>query len=246
MKMRRIITLLLLTICSPLIAETLRAHYDVSFGILGKMGESDAILKKQNGRYTIDISMKATGMAKTLSKNRKERHHSEGIVRNGRLIFKRYDVIRSYGNKKIVKSYRADRKHRIIRKIYEKYKNGKRYVHKESVLPFFTNDDLLTLYFNLDTYIDKRKPGTYRFKAAGAERQKGTVVLIVPDAKHRKAYIDDLGTGATWYATAIINQKIFNSGEGRLELAVGKDGITQKALLKDVILFGDIVAVRKK
>jgi hypothetical protein len=244
--MRRIITLLLLTLLLPAAGKTLRAHYDVSFGILGKMGESDAILKKQNGRYTIDISMKATGMAKSLSKNRKEHHHSEGIVRNGKLIFKRYDVIRSYGNKKIIKTYIADSKKKRIRKIYEKYKNGKRYVHEETVLPFFTRDDLLTLYFNLDTYIDKQKPGTYRFKTAGAERQNGTVVVIVPDAKHRKAYIDDLGAGAAWYATAIINQKIFTSKEGRLELAVGEDGITQKALLKDVALFGDVVAVRTR
>jgi hypothetical protein len=36
------------------------------------------------------------------------------------------------------------------------------------------------------------------------------------------------------------------SKEGRLELAVGKDGITEAALLKDLILFGDIYAVRKE
>jgi hypothetical protein len=243
--MRRIITLLLLTLFIPLAAKTLRAHYDVSFGIFGKMGESDAVLKIKNGRYTIDISMKATGMAKRLSKNRKEHHHSEGIVRNGKLVFRRYDVIRTYGKKKVVKSYVVDHKRHRIRKVYEKYENGKRYAYQESILPFYTDDDLLTLYFNLDRYIDKRKPGTYRFKAAGAERQSGTVVVIVPDAKHRKAYIEDLGDGAAWYATAIINQKIFTSKEGRLELAVGKDGITQKALLKDVALFGDVVAVRK-
>ena len=49
-----------------------------------------------------------------------------------------------------------------------------------------------------------------------------------------------LGTHAQWYATVIIHQKIFSSSAGHLLLAIGKDGITDKAVLKDVIFFGDI------
>ncbi len=46
--------------------------------------------------------------------------------------------------------------------------------------------------------------------------------------------------------TAIIYQKIFESNKGELMLAVGKDGIAQKAVLKDLIMFGDLVSERVK
>jgi hypothetical protein len=59
-------------------------------------------------------------------------------------------------------------------------------------------------------------------------------------------YIETLGDDSAWYATAIIHQKIFSSQEGRLLLGVAKDGITNQAVLKDVIFFGDISGVRVK
>jgi len=55
-------------------------------------------------------------------------------------------------------------------------------------------------------------------------------------------YKKELGSGLDWYATAIINQKIFASDKGKLLLRVGDDGITKQAILKDVIFFGDMVA----
>ena len=231
---------------TTLSAKHNEAVYDVSFGMLGKVGASHAVLDTNATHYTIRIDMKATGAAKSLSGNRQEVHRSFGHLSNGRLIADRYEVERTYGKKTVRKSYRFDHRAHRIHKLYEKFKNGKRYDRQESVLPFYTTDDLLTLYFNLDRYIDKRKPGTYRFKTVGAERQGGFVELIVPDAKAKQRYIDDLGPGAAWYATAIIHQKLFTNEEGRLELAVGKDGITEKALIKDVALFGDVKAVRVK
>jgi len=237
---------LILSLASARLPDRLEAVYDVSFGLLGKVGQSHAVLDVQHGRYRISIDMKASGMADSLSGHRREKHISEGVVKNGKLVARRYEVVRTYKNKKVKKVYRFDPKKRKIFKIYEKYENNRRYAHQESVLPYYSEDDLLTLYFNLDRYINKRTPGHYRFKAAGAERQGGFVEVIVPTASQRGKYEEDLGKGAAWYATAIIHQKLFTDNEGRLELAVGSDGITQKALIKDVALFGDVTAVRVK
>jgi hypothetical protein len=44
--------------------------------------------------------------------------------------------------------------------------------------------------------------------------------------------------------TVIIHQKIFASNRGELMLAIGKDGIVEKAVLKDLVMFGDLVAKR--
>jgi len=245
---RLIIAILGLTVFSVYMqAETVKATYDVGYGIFGKIGTAKAILKKQNGAYTIDISLAATGIAKRLSGNRQERHHSEGRVENGLLVSRLYEVERRYRSTKIIKRYTIDAKEHKVTKLYLKYKNGKLVKRYESQLDFFSKDDLLTLYFNLNGYIaHKHSAGTYVFHAVGAEKQHGRVTIILPDASLLPSYKKDLGNNANWYATAVIHQKIFTSKEGRLELAVGKDGITQKALLKDLILFGDIRAVRKE
>jgi hypothetical protein len=228
-------------------AETIRADYDVSYGIFGKIGVAKAILRKSRTAYEIDIHLAATGMAKALSGNRKERHLSKGHIRKGVLISDSYEVIREYRSTKVVKRYIIDHQKRIVRKIYRKFKKGKLVDEQKQRLSFYAPNDLLTLYFNLDRLLpDKSRAGTYEFQAVGAEKQQGRVSVVIPSKSALPSYKDDLGNGAAWYATVVIHQKIFMSKEGRLQLAVGKDGITQTALLKDLILFGDIRAVRKK
>ncbi len=227
-------------------AKILKVVYKVSFGILGEMGRAEATLDiDPQNRYTIRIHAYATGLAKTLSKNRQETHISKGVVKDGIFYSRSYEVIKSYGKKYLYKRYRLDEKKRKIEKYFYAKKNGTIYKEGRQTLPFWTRNDLLTLYFNIRRLIpDKTAPGRYRFQAMGAERQHGEVEVIVPDSEARKRYIDTLGKGDFWYITAIIHQKIFDSDRGELMLAVDKEGITQKAVLKDLVMFGDLVAER--
>ena len=236
----------LIVLCiTALQAKTLKANYSVTYGIVGKIGEAKAQLEKSKEGYTIDIGMAATGLAATLSGNRKERHRSVGHIENGLLVSDRYEVIRRYRNTRVVKTYTVDHRRKRVLKSYKKYRKGKLVTEERKVLDFYSKNDLLTLYFNLERVLpQKHKPGTYHFTAVGAEKQKGRVTVILPTKTEEKEYISKLGTGAEWYATAIIHQKIFTSKEGHLQLAVGKDGIVNKALLEDLILFGDITATR--
>ncbi len=236
-----------IAICSVSLAETIEAKYNVSYGILGQIGTAKALLKKDQQTYNIDIHLKATGLAKVLSRGRKERHISKGHIENGLMISDLYQVIKSQGNTVHNKEYWADHKKKRIIKKYKKYKNGKLVSQEESVLEFYAKDDLLTLYFNLNASVkEKHKPRTYVFKAVGAERQKGKVSMIIPKKDDLPKYIEALGTDSAWYATAIIHQKVFSSKEGRLLLGVAEDGIVNKTVLKDVIFFGDITGVRIK
>jgi len=228
-------------------AEVIQANYDVSYGIFGKIGTAKAVLKKEAKRYSIDIKLEATGLAKLLSGGRTEHHISKGHIRNGLMVSDLYQVIKSHGEVVINKEYWMNHKNKKIKKKYTKYKKGKLITNKTSFLRFYAKDDLLTLYFNLDAAIkNKQKPHTYYFEAVGAERQKGKVTVTIPQQNALQAYYKELGDDASWYATAIIHQKIFSSKEGRLLLGIAKDGITNKAVLKDVIFFGDIRAVRTK
>ena len=238
---------LVLVFISQIHAKVLDVTYKVSFGMFGEMGISDAHLETKGDTYTIEIKMKATGMAKALSKNRKERHISKGHIVNGMFVSDTYKVIKTYGKKHIEKIYRIDHQKKRVTKDKTKKNQDKVTETKHTVLDFYSENDLLTLYFNLPKMIiDRSKATTYEFSAVGAERQGGKVEVRIPKESELKGYKKTLGEGDYWYMTAIIYQKIFASNKGELMLAVGKDGITQKAVLKDLMMFGDLVAERVK
>jgi len=245
--MKKYFWILIFACISQLYAKVLDVSYAVDFGMFGQMGVCDAHLKSTDTAYTIDIGVKATGIAKVLSRNRQERHTSQGSLHNGMFRFKTYKVVKTYGEKYIEKRYRADSKHKKVTKYVLKKRGGQISAEKEQVLDFYTPNDLLTLYFNLPKLIeDMSKPGKYTFKAAGAERQKGLVEVIIPKREILSRYEKILGKGDYWYMTVIIHQKIFASNRGELMLAIGKDGIVEKAVLKDLVMFGDLVAKRIK
>ena len=61
----RYIVLIFIFIIS-LHSEVIKAKYDVSYGLFGKVGKSEAVLIKKDNRYKIEISAKAQGFAKVL------------------------------------------------------------------------------------------------------------------------------------------------------------------------------------
>ena len=245
--MKKSLFILALLCISQIQANVLDVSYEVSFGMFGKLGVSDAHLETTGDKYVIDIQMKATGLAKALSKNREERHISKGHIVKGLYVSDSYTVVKSYGEKHIEKHYTIDHENKKVKKEYFRTKNGKTEKGEPEVLDFYSKNDLLTLYFNLPKMIKERsKAATYEFSAVGAERQKGTVKVTIPKKSELKAYRKTLGEGDYWYIKAIIYQKIFASNKGELMLSIGKDGITQKAVLKDLVMFGDLVAERIK
>ena len=247
--MKKILTLLssFILFSSCLNAEEIKADFKVEFGVFGEIGIANAVLTKDTDSYEIDVELKATGLAKTLSGNRKEHHISKGHIENGVMVSDLYQVIKSHGDKTTNKVYRIDHVNKVVTKEYKHWDNGKLSADENTSMDFYSKDDLLTLYFNLDNKIeDKTKNHAYTFKAVGAERQKGSVDVVIPKESELEEFKESVGNNSdgAWYARAIIHQEIFSSDEGELLLRIGKDGITQKAVLKDLIFFGDIRAER--
>jgi len=228
-------------------AETITANYKVEFGIFGEIGIANATLTKDETSYAIDVELEATGLAKRLSGNRKEHHISKGHIENGIMVSDLYQVIKSHGSKTKTKIYTIDHTNKTVNKHSKRWDNGKLTRDSNKSMDYYSKNDLLTLYFNLDNMVDdKQTSASYTFTAVGAEKQNGSVDVIIPKkdelAKFKKS-VGDKGENG-WYARAIINQNIFSSDKGELLLRIGEDGITQKAVLKDLILFGDIRAER--
>ena len=228
-------------------AETIEANYKVEFGIFGEIGIANATLTRDANSYEIDVELEATGLAKKLSGNRKEHHVSKGHIENGVMVSDLYQVIKSHGSKTTNKVYIVDHNTKIVTKSYKHWRDGKITSDSNSTMDYYSKDDLLTLYFNLANIIeDKEKSEAYTFKAVGAEKQNGSVDVIIPKSDELGEFKESVGEKDKdgWYARAIIHQDIFSSDKGELLLRIGADGVTQKAVLKDLILFGDIRAKR--
>jgi len=241
-----LITLSFVLLSSFVQAETIKADFKVEFGIIGEIGIANAVLTKDDNYYEIDVKLKATGIADTLSGGRKEHHVSKGHIENGMMISDYYQVTKSNGSKMTTKLYTINHEEKTVTKEYKRWKNGKLTTDKTETLDFYSPDDLLSLYFNLNQKITNRKEAKeYTFNAVGAEKQQGTVEVAIPEQSELKEYKEMLGESAdAWYAKAIVHQDIFSSDKGELLLRIGDDGLTQKAVLKDLIFFGDIRAKR--
>ncbi len=235
------IVVVLLGLCALLLAKEVEAEYKVSYGIFGSVGKSWAKMESNETNYTIEVVGKATGLAKILSNSRVEKYTSQGFVENG--LFRPLLFVKTRQNsyKKDIKKFIFDYHKKRITIERHIYRNGKLIQHSFEHTPFFAKEDILTLYFNIHHYL-KPHIYSYTFHAVGGDRHTGRIDVIMEHGERLHQLQKLLGVHGL-YLTVILHQKIFASKQGELHVAIGKDGVAKKALLKDVIAFGDIVGV---
>jgi len=239
--------LFFLTFLTSLFAQSIEAKYKVTYGFLGEVGYSKAKFVKNSNSYKIEVTAKATGLAKILSNGRKERYISEGVVKNGILIPKIYKKIRENSKKKDIKIYRFDHDKKKIYVHIERYRDKKLDTKKDEILNYYAKDDILSLYFNLKKYVNlKDEKGKKSFFAVGGNRKDGKVDVEIPKGENLKKIKKLLGEEDGLFLIVTIYQKIFASKKGKLYIVLNDKGIAKKALLKDVILFGDITGILEK
>lgn len=237
-----------------LFAVQIKAKYNISYGNFLELGIANTTLDIKNNLYKIRIEAKTTGMAKYLSNNRVEIYESYGKVIDDKFVPHKFIKIKKDRYKKRVRTYTFnhkkkeilinDKKTGVERKISISTKDIFHDINKEenSKLDYFAKDDLLSLFFNIHKKIITYKKGKeYLLKAVGANKTKGVINILMPSAKDLKQINKILNTNDKSKFTAYINQKIFQSERGELLIALNDYGFCSKAVLKDVLLFGDIV-----
>ncbi len=219
-------------------AKVVSATYDVSFGVFNALGRAEARLEtREDQTYTIRIVAQATGMAKTLSGNRVETYESNGRIENGRLIPERYSKVRQTNTKKITKIYTFDHDGKIVwREVIEK---GNRNREKND---YYAAEDILTLFFNLKYHLDGKHNRS--IAAIGGNKEDGRIDIVFPSPKELAEMKRQLGTAKGEFLKVVLNDKIFASERGELIINLGSDNLCDKAILEDVLLFGDVVGVR--
>jgi len=222
-------------------------NYTISYGIFGKLGVANAkvTIDKQNN-YIIKMVAKATGVSAFLSQHKQETYISKGKLINNKFVPNSFTKLVKNDVKTKQAYYTIDHKNKIV-----KLKNIKTKLNQNTnkwdkiqatkTLPYYAKNDILSLFFNLKYYIKEFKQGKeYDLHAIGANKNNGIINVIVPTKPQFKDINKDLKTNQDTILKVFINQKIFSSKRGELLISLDKDGLCDIALLKDVLLFGDI------
>jgi len=228
-------------------AKTVSLNYRATFGIFGTVGMIKNRVEQNGDRYKIETTVTLVGMAKMIMGGQTEHYISKGHMENGLMVTDYYQMVSRKKSKVVTKTYVVDHQAHQVTKTYKRVKHGK--VERETTqqLSFYAKDDLLTLYFNMDQHIrDHKGEHSFLLKAVGLEKQKGLVRITVASPSEVPSYRKDLGESADWYAKALIVQKNFRKKKGDILLSVEKDGFIKKAVIKDILLYGDAKLERVK
>lgn len=201
-------------------AKNIEAEYSVEFGMVGKIARAHAVLTvsdtfSSNAYYNIDANISVVGnIAKSVTKNLKERHISKGHIEKGLLVTDMYQMIKSYGNYASTTIYRVDHKKMKVTRQEIKWQLGKEIRNEKVTLGYYSKDDMMTLFLNLPRHIkDKFTSNNYRFKAVGADRKNGRVDIHIPSAKSLKEIQKSVGKGrkGDWYSTVVMYRQLYHS-----------------------------------
>jgi hypothetical protein len=247
---------------SPLSAEKVENHYDVTFSVFGKIGVANINMECDNGRYHLHADGRLTGFAASLGQHLKESHDSYGTIVDGIFVPERYVKVRLKDDHRDETIYTFDPGRREItkRRLRERGVLRSRFdiatmsaiqetvIEKSDateVLPYYAQNDLLSLLFNVRHLIAFMPEGSQRLShTAGTNNDKGEVLIGNPGSRKRARLRQLMPDNGDRLVTVLINQDIFESEKGELLLNLDSDYFISDAMLQDVVLFGDIHAKR--
>lgn len=225
-----------------------KADYSVEYGWFKELGEARATLIAQGSEYKIKIEADTKGIAKFLSRDRREVYESFGTITATGYLPSRFVQFKSWSDKAERTTYTFNHAAKTVLKVKERYEDGKLVKKETKPNKYYADNDILTLYFNISDDFKTIKSGAQKiYYAVGANPDNGRVDLIVPDSKKlasMKATFE--GVNASNFVVVFINQKIFASERGELWIAFNDRDECERATLKDVILFGDIRGILKR
>jgi len=232
------IVLLLLLVSQIAGAQVLSAAYEVSYGIFKKLGTATARFEtKEDQTYSIKIEARTEGLANLLTNNRIETYESYGVIVNGHLLPQKYIKIRQTNASKKIKIYTFDHPNKTVWREsidsdeWDKVKND-----------FYASDDILSLFFNVRNHMKNQEDRP--FYVVGANKKDGRIDVNFPKNDSLSEMKKKLKTESGSFLKVILNDRIFSSANGELLINLGNDGLCDKAILEDVLFFGDVIGLR--
>lgn len=239
-------------------AASVSALYDISFSVFGKIGESKVSYEHGSRFYHIHVEGYLTGAAASIGQNRREVHDSYGTIKDGVLIPDLYKKSRHSNNRNEETYYIFDHenstigKYRFREKSYmdtefdpstmsmiETEKTEKN--NSVDTLPYYAQNDVLSLFFNIRTLLKEIPRGGQKIThTAGSKNEKGEMLIANPAGEKRLELAELMPENEDRFITVVIDQDIFSSDKGELYINLDSDYLAEEAMLKDVLLFGDV------
>jgi len=233
---------LIFTLCSSIFAKQIISNFEIFFPLFGKIGEANASLVIKDKSYEIEIVANSFGVAKFMSSEKFEKYVSRGFVENNLLVPNYFKSFSKNSYKSRTKEYFFNHDKKIISMKKESFRYEKLKSSSDENLTFYAKNDLTTLYFNLKNIVNRDKFLYETVKTAGAEKDDGNVEVFKISNQELKEIEQLFDKLEDRVIKVVINQKIFASDKGELYLNLDKNYICKEAILKDVVLFGDIKA----
>ena len=235
---------LFITYVSFLYSSSLEAKYEVSYGSIATLGYAKTVLEKKEHTYYIRIEANTTGFAKALSNNRQEIFESRGKVINNILVPSTYIQTKKTNSYTKIKRFRFDHPNKVVHsESIHQYADGRQGEYFKDTYKYYAPNDTLTLYFNIIELLKDSKELQMVFYAIGGRKDDGRIDVIRPIDEELESLksLMDLQDDET-LLKIIIHQDIFSSENGALLVKLdNQKNICTKAVLENVLLFGDIV-----
>ncbi len=244
MKMERTVLLLFLGIAN-LWAESW--HYRIASPLVGTLGRITIAKKLSTEHYRIDVDVKSKGIAAFLTGKRQEHYRSEGVVRHGKLKSRTLRMERRTKKKRQIDTYIIDSGKRKVVKKRLRWKKGKLDTNRSKTLPYFSQEDLLTLYFNIAPNLLKDGKKTHwEILTVGAEKIKGRVIIDRLKGKEAQKARRTLKVGADRIIVVFhSSEKIAGKRNRRFTVAIDPQGIPEKIRFVAIPVVGVIVIERR-
>jgi hypothetical protein len=201
--------LALCTLTSLLLAQEPEVvRYEVTLSVLGKIGEAELKVDRNEHRYEVQLHAKSSGLAAVISGNEEDLFVSRGRVVDGRFITDRYEEHKRSEHKKEDSIYTFDHAHETVTKC--KVKNEMKMesvfdistlgiVEKEvnvvsektETLDHYSFYDPLTVPLNLSVLLDGKRRTELR--AIGTIKEEQEIILESLSEEQRTKWLHLLG-----------------------------------------------------
>jgi hypothetical protein len=226
-------------------AEVLR--YKVVSPLMGTLGTIKIDKKVDKANYRIDVDVRTKGIASTLTGKRKEHYRSEGVVEKGVLKSRHLRLERKSNSKRQIDEYRIDPAQKKVSKVRLRWKKGKQEKKRSKILPYYTDEDLLTLYFNaIGKILDPKSPKHREILAVGAEKIDGKIVIDRLEGKAAAKARKELKVGDDYRVIVLSSpQKIGGKRNRRFTVAVDQAGLPHRIRFVAIPVVGEILVERE-
>lgn len=257
------VVLILIFVTNFIYASSTSAQYDVDFSVAGTIAKASLTKVLEGDDYVITLEAHAIGIAAEMTNDRSDTYISQGSVVGPEFIPDVLVIKRKTNDKEKYTIFKFDHKNKLVQKESSEIKQVRSQsidvrhmsiiqIEKEEfsfsseIDDIYARNDIVSLFFNSRYYIGPMVVGESKtLHAVGIKTNEGELMINLPSKEAVIDNIDKTGASKNDLFGIAMNKDYFENGKGEMVVRLDPDGFPSKAVMNDVILFGDVVGIRR-